>query len=78
MEGAGPLAEEQAQIECARVQHQPGMAAKVLVGKLAHLLMHRIFITADAFGLADAFQSSDDCPHVVLQANGIVANASGG
>ena len=34
VEGAGPLAEEQAQIECARVQHQPGMAAQVLVGKL--------------------------------------------
>jgi hypothetical protein len=56
MEGAGPLAEEQAQIERARVQHQPGVAAEVLVGKLADLLMHRIFVAADAFGFPDGFQ----------------------
>lgn len=54
MEGAGPLAEEQTQVERARVQHQPGVAAEVLVRELAHLLMHGILVAADAFGFADA------------------------
>ena len=75
MEGAGPLAEEQTQVERARVQHQPGVAAEVLVRELAHLLMHGILVAADAFGFADALQGGNQRPGVIAQAHGIMAEA---
>ena len=78
MEGAGPLAEEQTQVERARVQHQPGVAAEVLVRELAHLLMHGILVAADAFGFADALQGGNQRPGVIAQAHGIMAEAGGG
>ena len=78
MEGAGPLAEEQTQVERARIQHQPGVAAEVLVRELAHLLMHGILVAADAFGFADALQGGNQRPGVIAQAHGIMAEAGGG
>lgn len=47
---ARPLVEEQTQIQRARIQHQPGVAAEVLVSKRPDLLVNGIFVTADAFG----------------------------
>lgn len=54
VKSAGPLAEKQAQVEGARIEHQPGVAAQMLMGKFADLLMHRIFVAADAFGFPTA------------------------
>ncbi|MNC32628.1 hypothetical protein D3C75_809900 [compost metagenome] len=75
---ACPLVQEQAQIQCARVQHQPGMAVKMLVGEGANLLMHRVFVAADAFGFAHGFQRAEDLADLTLQARGIVAHAHPG
>ena len=78
MEGAGPLAEEQTQVERARVEHQPGVAAEVLVRELADLLMHGILVATDAFGFTDALKGGNQRPGVIDQAHGIVTEAGGG
>ena len=75
---AGPLAEKQAQIEGARIKHQPGVAAQMLMGKFADLLMHRVFVAADAFGFPHGFQRRQNGAGVVLQTYGIVAQAGFG
>ena len=43
-----------------RVEHQPGVAAQMLMGKFADLLMHRIFVAANAFGFTNRFQCAED------------------
>ncbi len=78
VEHARPLAEEQAQVERPRVEHQPGVAAQVLMGKFADLLVHCVFVAADAFGFADALRGGDNRPYVVVQTHGIVTDARGG
>ena len=56
MKYARPLVKEQAQIQRARVEDQPGVAAQVLMGKGAYLLVNGVVVAADAFGFAHRFQ----------------------
>ncbi|MNC32690.1 hypothetical protein D3C75_810540 [compost metagenome] len=69
-----PLIQEQAQIKRARVQYQSGVAVKVLMGEGTHLLMHRVFVAADALSFAYRFQRADDRADLALQARGIVTH----
>ncbi|AEW73270.1 hypothetical protein EcWSU1_01831 [Enterobacter ludwigii] len=78
VERARPLVEKQAQIQRPRIQYQPGVAAKVLMRKRAHLLVNCIVVTTDAFGLAHGFQRADDFADVAVQAPGVVAHAGEG
>ena len=63
MKGAGPLIQEQTQIEGARIENQPSMAVEVLIGKSTHLLMYCVFIAANTFGFANCFQCAENFTH---------------
>ncbi|MNT43895.1 hypothetical protein D3C72_1803900 [compost metagenome] len=75
VEHACPLAQEQAQIQRARIQHQPGMAIKVLIGERADLFMNGVFVAANAFCFADSFQRAEDRTDVPVQTPGVVPHA---
>ncbi|MOA04881.1 hypothetical protein D3C78_1244540 [compost metagenome] len=75
VEHACPLAQEQAQIQPARVQHQPCMAVKVLMGESADLFMNGVFVAADAFCFTDGFQCAEDRTDVLVQTPRVVAHA---
>ncbi len=74
-ENAGPVVEEQAQIQLARVEDQPGVAVEVLVAVAAHLLMHRIAVAGDGFGDAHLLKLGQQGARVGLQAASVVADA---
>ena len=74
-EDAGPVVEEQAQIQLAWVEDQPGVAVEVLVAVAAHLLMHRIAVAGDGLGDADLLKLGQQGARVGLQAAGVVADA---
>ncbi|MNT40419.1 hypothetical protein D3C72_1767310 [compost metagenome] len=78
VEHVGPLIQEQAQIERTWVQHQPGVAAEMLIGKAADLLMYRVFVAANALDFAYRFERAEDLTHFTVQAPGVVAHARGG
>lgn len=74
-ENAGPVVEEQAQIQLARVEDQPGVAVEVLVAVAAHLLMHRIAVAGDGLGDADLLKLGQQGARIGLQAASVVADA---
>ncbi len=74
-ENAGPVVEEQAQIQLARVEDQPGVAVEVLIAVAAHLLMHRIAVAGDGLGDADLLKLGQQGARVGLQAASVVADA---
>ncbi|MNU99975.1 hypothetical protein D3C71_901270 [compost metagenome] len=78
VEHAGPLVQEQAQIQRAGVQYQPGVAVQVLVSKGTDLLMHSVFVATDALGFADRFQRGEDLTDFPVQTPGVMAHACGG
>ena len=75
---ACPLVEEQAQIQRARVQHQPGMAVQVLVGEASDLLVNGVVVAADAFGFAHRLQRAQDLADLTAQSPGVVTHAGKG
>ena len=75
---ARPLVEEQAQIQRARVQHQPGVAVQVLVGKSPDLLVYGVFVAADTFGFAHRLQRAQDLADFTAQSPGVVTYAGKG
>ena len=75
---ACPLVEEQAQIQRARVQHQPGMAVQVLVGEASDLLVNGVVVAADAFGFAHRLQRAQDLADLIAQSPGVVTHAGKG
>ena len=74
-ESAAPLAEEDAQVERARVQHQPGVIAQLQVLIKAKMLMHRIFIAGDAFRFAHRLQRRQQLAKLRLQRLRLLADA---
>ena len=54
------------------------MAAQLLIGKCANLLMHRVFVAANALGFAHVFQRAQNVADFALQTLGIVPHACGG
>lgn len=75
---AGPLIQEQAQIEGARIQNEPSMAVQVLIRKRTNNFMHRVFIATNAFGFAHGLQCTEDLAHLTAQAPGVMTNARKG
>ena len=78
MKRACPLVEEQAQIQRARVQYQPGMAVQVLVGEVPDLLVNGVVVAADTFGFAHRLQRAQDLTNFTVQSPGVVAHAGKG
>ena len=72
---ARPLVEEQTQIQRARIQHQPGMTAEVLVSKRSNLFVNGVFVTADAFGFPHGLQRCQNLADFTAQPPGVVSNA---
>jgi len=78
VEHAGPLANEDAQVERARVQHDAGVFIDVDIAEGARLLVHRVFVAGDAFGVTHFFQRVQQFAHGGTQRGGLMPDAGGG
>ena len=54
------------------------MAAQMLMGKGADLLVNGVLVAADAFGFAHRFQRGQDLADVTAQAPGVMAHTGEG
>ncbi|MND76113.1 hypothetical protein D3C80_677500 [compost metagenome] len=77
-EGAGPLVEEQPQIQFAWVEDQTRVAVQMLVEVAPHLLVHRVAVTGDGFGDANLLQLGQQGAGIGLQTTSILTDASMG